>query len=123
MIKHDIQVNHDLKVIFVEVSGVIKEDDYKGVSGKVWALSSELAYNAFYDLVDTEFIFDVDVSARLPREIDQKSAPNAKNSRVALLVNEKDYPKWKFIEVVNYGIGFKTRPFLDKKEAMDWLLS
>lgn len=123
MIKHDIQVNHDLKVIFVEVSGVIKEDDYKGVSGKVWALSAELAYNAFYDLVDTEFIFDVDVSARLPREIDQKSAPNAKNSRVALLVNETDFSKWKFIEVVNYGIGFKTRPFLDRQEALDWLLS
>ena len=123
MIKHDIQVDHDLKAIFVDVSGVITEDDYKGVSGKVWALSAELNYHAFYDLVDTEFTFDVDVSARLPREISQKSAPNAKNIRVALLVNARDYSKWKFIEVINYGIGFKTCPFLNKKEALDWLLS
>ncbi|MFW2371949.1 MAG: STAS/SEC14 domain-containing protein [Gammaproteobacteria bacterium] len=123
MIKHDIQVDHDLKVIFVDVSGVITEDDYKGVSGKVWALSAELSYHALYDLVDTVLTFDVDVSARLPREIEQKSSPNAKNSRVALLVNPDDYTRWKFIEIVNYGIGFKTRPFLDRQEALNWLLS
>lgn len=123
MIEHDIQVDHDLQAIFVVVSGVITEEDYKGVSGKVWALSAELAYHAFYDLVDTRFTFDVDVSARLPREISEKSAPRAKNSRVALLVNETDFEKWKFIELVNFGIGFKTRPFLNREDAMVWLLS
>jgi len=123
MVKHDIQVDHDQNIIFIEVSGVITEDDYKEVSGKVWALSAELGYHALYDLVDTDFTFDVDVSARLPRQIEQKNAPNAKNSRVALLVNAKDYSRWKFIEIVNYGIGFKTRPFLKKQEALDWLLS
>ena len=121
MIKHNIHVDHEQKVIFVDVSGIITEDDYKGVSGKVWALSAELAYDALYDLVDTEFTFDVDVSARLPRQIEQKNTPNAKNSRVALLVNAQDYSRWKFIEIVNYGIGFKTRPFLDRQEALNWL--
>ena len=108
MIEHNIHVDHDLKIIFVVVSGIITEDDYKGVSGKVWALSTELAYHAFYDLVDTRFTLSVEVSARLPREIHQKSSPNAKNSRVALLVNARDYSKWKFIEMINRGMGFKT---------------
>lgn len=123
MIEHSIQVDHDLKIIFVAVSGIITEDDYKGVSGKVWAQSAELGYHAFYDLVDTRFTFTVDESVRLPREIHQKSSDNARKSRVALLVNTRDFSKWEFIEIVNYGIGFKTKPFLTKKEALDWLLS
>ena len=123
MIEHNIQVNHDLKIIFVTVSGTITEADYKEVSGKVWAQSAELGYHAFYDLVDTRFTFTVDESVRMPREIHQKSSPNARNSRVALLVNARDYSKWEFIEVVNYGIGFKTKPFLNKKEALDWLIT
>ncbi|MCW8966080.1 MAG: STAS/SEC14 domain-containing protein [Candidatus Pacearchaeota archaeon] len=123
MIEHNIQVDHDLQIIFVVVSGIITEDDYKGVSGKVWALSTELSYHAFYDLVDTRFTFTVDVSARLPREISEKSSPNAKNSRVALLVNPRDYSKWKFIEMINHGMGFKTRPFMNKEDAMAWLFS
>lgn len=122
MIEYNIQVDHDLKVIFVDVSGVFTEDDCKEVFGKVWALSAELGYHAFYDLVNTEFTFDVDVSARLPREIPEKYSSSAKNSRVTLLVNTKDYSKWQFIEIVNYGLGFKTRPFLDREEAMAWLL-
>lgn len=121
MVKHEIDINHDKNIIFVTVSGVITEEDYKSVSGEVWALSAELSYDAFYDLVDTHFSFDVDISARLPREISQKSMPNAKNSRVALLVNPRDYSQWEFIEVINFGLGFKTRPFLDKNEAMGWL--
>lgn len=123
MIDHNIQVDHDLKIVFVVMSGIFTEDNYKEVCGKACTLSTELGYHAFYDLVDTEFNFNVDVSARLPREIHQNCLPNAKNSHVALLVNTRDYSKWQFIEIVNFGIGFKTRPFLDKKEALDWLLS
>lgn len=123
MIEHNIQVDHDLKIIFAVVSGIFTEDNYKEVCGKACALSSEIGYHAFYDLVDTKFTLSVDVSARLPRETHQECPSNARKSRIALLVHPRDYSKWKFIEMINHGMGFKTCPFMNKEDAMAWLFS
>ena len=123
MIDYDIQISEEQKIIIVTVTGDIDATSYKNISNEVAKIYNENCYNVLYNLFNTNLNLSFEEVTKVPREIEQKRTTNAHCVCIAGFVNERDYSEWKFIEILNFGMGYKTKVFLDKQEALNWLTS
>ena len=122
MIKHHIELLSEQKIIYVKVSGVVDVPGYKQVSENVAAIYNKNKYNVLYDLYDTKVDLSVDESANVAREVKGKQTATAHEIHIAAYVSIDNYHDWKFIEIFNIRMGYDTKAFLDKDEALEWLL-
>ncbi len=105
----------------MDVDGEIDILTYKKIGEEVVAICNKYEYDIFYDLFNTKLNMEIKELANAPRDVKGKNNSTAHNIHVAAHVNNQDYQDWKFIEIVHFSMGYKTRIFLDKEEALKWL--
>ena len=121
MLKYQIKLHHDKKLIYVEVEGKLDTITYKKVAEEVAANFNKYEYDIFYDLFNTKLDLDIKELSQAPRDIKGRNTSTAHKIHFAGYVNKNDYQDWKFIEITYIAIGYDTRVFLNKKEALKWL--
>lgn len=121
MLSYKITIKHDEQLIYVDVEGKFDSVSYKSISEEVVSLYNEYKYNVFYDLYSTILDFDVEELDSVSRDVEGKDTLTAHQIYIAGYVNKQDCHNWKFVEFMNRAMGYHTRAFLDKHEALQWL--
>ena len=121
--KYFIEVKHCSKVVEVVCVGKITLEYYKSIAEEIADYSNDLKYPVIIDLLGTSISFTTKQLYNAPAGL-KGWEPTSFISRasVALIVPKRYLQSWKFVEIVNYGLGRNLKVFTDRCEAELWVL-
>jgi len=120
-IDYKIEIDSDLQLITVYVRGIFNGDNFTSISEEVRRIANDKSYNVYYNLVGTEMNMSVTDIYFKSHGGEEKNKAISRATKIAALVNTKDFKKWKFSETVNFNRGYLTMAFLDENSALEWL--
>ncbi len=121
---YSININHEASLVEVVCEGHITLDLYKSIAEEIAPPSNKHRYNVVVDLKKTSIYFTTHQLYNAPTNLDGwELGTHIAAAKVALIVPSKFYRSWKFIEIVNYGIGRNLKVFCNEEEAEDWVMT
>ncbi len=123
MISYRIDIDDDLQLIRVEVSGVVTKNTGKEIITKARVAASEHGYDILYDIRRATIKVSTTSWFNLPRELDVFNHEGARLIKAAILIEKEDkaIDEYLFFENVVRNLGFSFKVHFSETEALRWL--